>query len=63
MDKKIKELNTKLYDVGPVKQASDLSGLAPVLLLPLTEPGLYVCHLRLEYAPSLLEQPLLPYAY
>ncbi|EER05143.1 Receptor expression-enhancing protein, putative [Perkinsus marinus ATCC 50983] len=30
MDKKIKELNTKLYDVGPVKQASDLSGLAPV---------------------------------
>ncbi|EER18212.1 Receptor expression-enhancing protein, putative [Perkinsus marinus ATCC 50983] len=30
MDKKIKDLNTKLYEVGPVKQASDLSGLAPV---------------------------------
>ncbi|KAF4734819.1 Receptor expression-enhancing protein 5 [Perkinsus olseni] len=30
MDKKIKDLNAKLYDVGPIKQASDLSGLAPV---------------------------------
>ncbi|KAF4657595.1 glycerol ethanol, ferric requiring protein [Perkinsus chesapeaki] len=30
MDKQIKDLNAKLYEVGPVRQAADLSGLAPV---------------------------------